>query len=174
MQAPHNALPGYLEAAALQRSRPPDADLAEALALIARTTSSGERVVFPKPSWPAAVLPQDGAWYAKLRRMAVDESCALLYEYTDFVIAKARSDIGNGEVRYWDSWLKTLEEMGQRVAESPDQGVTEASAGINIQLRALDVRCELRTGQSDEALVERRLKLREALAQLREFERAPR
>jgi len=174
-QLPKNALPGYLEAAALQWEPPVSEDLADSLALVARTNSSGEEVVFPRPSWPGSILPQDGAWYAKLRREAVDECCAPLYRYADFVIARAREDIGRDQVQYWDSWLKTLQEMGERLMSSPDLGSIQAIAGIQVQLDALDQRtriCEMKTGVPKAELIERVVQLRTALKRLNAFERA--
>jgi tetratricopeptide (TPR) repeat protein len=172
---PKNGLPGYLEAAAAQWATPNNEDLAESLALVARTNNSGETVVFPLPSWPAGILPQNGYWFAKLRREAVDESCALLYQYEDLVLARAERDFKQGQMQYWDSWLETLETMGQRVMSSPDNGSLQAIAGIQIQLRAIELRnriWELGTGSPKAELTERHWELRRGLETLNQFERS--
>lgn len=174
-QPPRNALPGYLEAAAAQWAPPVSEDLAESLALVARTNNSGDKVFFPRPSWPTGILPQDGVWYAKLRRQAVDESCAPLYRYVDFVVGRAKQDSTRGQIQYWDTWLRTIEEMGQRVMQSPDWGTIQSIAGIRIQLDALEQRrriIELNGDTPHKELIDRVAHLRAALQRLNEWERA--
>jgi len=174
-QPPRNALPGYLEAAALQWSTPGPSDLAESLALVARTNSRGDSVTFPRPSWPASVLPQDGEWYARLRRAMVDACCSPLYRYADLVFARAREDMAKGETQYWDSWLMTVQDMARRVMASPDLGSVQAIAGAQIQLEALELRIRLQEtagGAPEAGLVEQTVKLRSALERIADFERS--
>lgn len=166
-----NALPGYLEAAAAQFAIPENRDVAESLALVARTNSSGDPVLFPKPSWPSNVLPQDGAWYAQLRRDAVDESCAPLYKYTDFILQRATTDIEAGRTQYWESWLVTIQEMGARIAESPSEGSVQAMAGLLLQQHAIELRIHiLPEGETIESLLQQFSALRAAVDQINAFE----
>ena len=170
-----NALPGYLEAAALQWATPDGDDIAGSLALVARTNSGGEKVVFPRPAWAPSALPQGGAWYTKLRRQALDECCAPLYRYADFVIGRATEDITAGQVQYWDPWLRTLQEMGERLMGGPDLSAIPAIAGIQIQLSVITQRNRIReanSGAPSSALLERAVELQTALERLTAFERA--
>jgi len=172
---PKNALPGYLEAAALQWAPPAGDDLAESLSLVARTNSGGEHVTFPRPAWPTAILPLDGAWYVKLRREAIDECCAPLYRYARFVTQRASEDIAKGQIQHWDFWPKTLQEMGERLMSRADPGAVQTIAGIQIQLEALELRnriSEVETGAARGEFIERELELRKAHEELVTFERA--
>src|SRR5690554_2791077 len=48
---PNNALPRYLEAAALSLSLDDEDDFSEVLTLIVRTNNSGDPILFPEPPW---------------------------------------------------------------------------------------------------------------------------
>jgi len=172
LQPPTNALPGYLEAAALQFSDGTKKDVSESLALVARTNSSSDAVLFPQPLW-AENLPRRGMWFSKLRRHITDECCAPLYKYSDWLVNQARHRITLRQVQYWDSWLETLQEMGERLAVTGDPGSVQMTAGVHIQLAALEQRLALPAAEgrtADPELVERQRKLTSSLALLNQFE----
>ncbi len=176
-----NALPKYLEAAAVafaDRSRPPNErgadknNLTESLALVAKANTGDEPIVFPEPLW-SDELPARGVWYAKLRRHIADECCGPLYKYVDLVLSEAKHEINLRNVQYWDSWLATIEIMGQRLIAGTDPGTVQATAGVRIQLDVLaqrDAVARVESPAAGAAFAERRRKLTEALARLNEFE----
>lgn len=71
---PRNALPNYLEAAALAAGLKPGADLSESMALVARANNSAAPLLFPVPQWHAT-LPRAGEYYAN-RQHNLPVSCA--------------------------------------------------------------------------------------------------
>jgi tetratricopeptide (TPR) repeat protein len=181
-----NALPKYLGAAseALKQDSGGDGNdeekkrqlLTESLALVAKANTGDDPVDFPDPLW-SEELPAKGFWYGKLRRQIADECCAPLYKYTDLLFAEARRDIAMRKTQYWDSWLSTIEEMGQRLAAAVDDGAIQMTAGVRIQLDALSLRETVaRTGpdKAPDAVLnefkERKRKLTEALSQIDSFE----
>ena len=171
-----NALPKYLEAAALAFTDPAQGDLTASLALVARANTGDVPVEFPAPLW-SSELPARGVWYDKLRRGIADECCAPLYKYADLVLSQAKHQIALRRVQYWDSWLSTLETMGQRLCTGKQTGAIQATAGIRFQLRALEQReaiARIESGGTEtetiSALAARRQELAEALAKLDEFE----
>lgn len=174
---PKNALPRYLEAAALAAGATTDEDLIEAIALVARTNNSGDPVIFPQPLWHSS-LPARGAWYARARREIVDRCCAPLYRFRSQVVGKAKSDVDAGQVRDWVSWLKAIEVMGQRLVGNTDSdgvnmGSSQAMSGIQIQLDAIGIIAriqEIVDGKPDSVLLEKKIKLENALGLLKQFE----
>lgn len=178
-----NALPVYLEAAALPWLEPGEHDLRNSLALIAIANSSGRVVIMPRPLW-SGDLPQRGPWYGYLRRRLVRECCEPILAYTDFVQKRAEHDIEEGRLQYWDSWLEKVQGMGARITEGagPSEatpgyfaGTQQASAGIAIELAALQLRERIQKqemGSADESLIERRLNLQTAAKRIAEFENA--
>jgi tetratricopeptide (TPR) repeat protein len=134
-----NALPKYLEAAAMAFSEPANGNLTASLALLAKANTGDNPVEFPMPLW-SGELPARGVWYNKLRRRVADECCAPLYKYAELVLSQAKHQIGLRRVQYWDSWLSTLETMGQRLAVGNQIGAIQATAGIRIQLGAIEQR----------------------------------
>lgn len=172
LQPPPNALPGYLEAAALAMAQPPDKDLSEPLALVAKTNSSGKDVAIPEPLW-ARGMPTGGLWHMQLQRQIADECCAPLYKFIEIVTAQAKRRIAVKEVRDWDTWLVTIQDMGQRLMAKPSLSILQTIAGIRIQIAALDLRIAISEGERgapDSALVERRTRLSSAMALLTGFE----
>jgi hypothetical protein len=172
LQFPQNALPRYLEAAALPWCGLLDADLSDSLALIAQTNGAADKVLFPQPWW-SPDLPQRGVWYSRLRRQIVDECCAPLYRYADLVVSRAKRSVTLQQVQSWDSWLQTLQAMGARLAAAEAPGSLQATAGIRIQLAALDQRqavIALEQGAPDPQLAARKTALESGLALLNEFE----
>jgi len=170
---PQNALGRYLEAAALAWMDPDNADLGESLALVAKTNSGRDAVVYPEPLWAPTALPQQGAWYSKLRRGIVAECCAPLYKYGDLVIGRARNQIALRKTQYWDQWLGTIERMGDHLARTKVPGAVQATVGLRIRLAALEQRhaiSELDDATPGPALEGSRAKLEAALDTLGEFE----
>ncbi len=170
--APQNALPLYLEAAATPWLENGGEDrLTESLALVAKANGGGHPVVFPQPSWPED-LPRTGWWYAELRKQAIRESCELLIQYTMRVTADARRALESGQVHNWDTWLKTLETKGMRIASAPQGGVAAARCGLLIQESAIHHR--RRIAEADErdveALNQKLANIEEARAELAAFE----
>ncbi len=174
---PKNALPRYLEAAALAATDTTREELSEAMALIARTNSSEAPVLFPQPLWHPT-LPKGGMWYVKLQRDFIQQCCAPLYQLSTLIVGKAKADIDKGIVHEWDSWLEKLQIMGERLlgdieTEEAHLGATQAFAGIRFQLDALQQRrriSERMFGSVNPALIERTVKLEAALKQLNDFE----
>lgn len=174
---PKNALPRYLEAAALAAGSSKNEDLSEAIALVARTNNSGDPVIFPQPLWHSS-LPQRGAWYARTRREIVDRCCAPLYRFRSQVVNSAKAEIDSGQVRDWASWLGAFQVMGERLvgnasSEGTNLGAPQAIAGVQIQLdavRLLNRVRELVDGSPDSTLIARSVKLEDALQKLKDFE----
>ncbi len=180
--APDNVLPLYLEAASLPWIEEGDDDPRRSLAMVAKANSSGQTIMMPRPLW-FSDLPQDGYWYAELRRSLIQRVCHPIRLYGDYVNRKARESITAGRVQYWDSWLEHIEGMGQRLLEDSvgheETGHSMAGAalqalhGVEVQLDALRLREVIRESEGlepDESLAERRRYLEEARAHLREFE----
>ena len=182
LQDPGNALPAYLEAAAMYFAELGSAqkdDPSSSLALIAKTNSSGEMVTFPAPLW-AQTLPMHGYWYARLRRESVTECCAPLYQFCDAIIQHAQIEIKQKELRSWDNWLATIGEMGKRLSIGKTNGETQllggarqSTAGIQFQIAAIKERLaisEVRHGQRDADLSTLLVKLEKALEEINAFE----
>ncbi|NIA13055.1 MAG: hypothetical protein GWP08_03160 [Nitrospiraceae bacterium] len=172
VQPPKNALPYYLQAAALAMDHPGEAGLADSLALVAKTNEAGDPVLFPEPLW-SGDLPKGGVRHNNLRREIVIEACAPLFRYADVVVGRAKSQIVLKQVQYLDSWLAILQTLGERLAASRDEGSLQMLYGIDIQLMAIEQRqaiCEAEQGTVPAALVERRTRLKSALAMLKDFE----
>jgi len=172
IQTADNALPRYLQAAALAALNPEEEGLGEALALVAKTNSGGKPVVFPQPLW-ADALPTGGLRHTDRARRIVDECCEPLYTLAETVTGQARSHIALKQVQYWDSWLETLGEMGASLANARPHGALTAMAGVRIQRDAIQQReaiSALGAAAPDPRLVERRADLRNAAYQLAQFE----
>jgi len=171
LQPGKNSLPRYLEAAALAHLVSGESDLSESLTLVAKTDSTDWEVSLPQPVWSAA-LPSRGYWYEKLRRQIADECCTPLYRFSDLLIAKAKKQIALRQPQYWDSWLENLQTMGERVAFTGDPSAVKTTAGIQIQLAALEQREAIATleGKPAPELVERRTKLNTAMDTINQFE----
>ena len=170
---PKNALPMYLKASIMPWTNN-GAELDESLALVARTNNSNEQIVFPVPHW-FKELPQNGEWYSQLRRQIVDESCASIYKYVQYVIEMSNKDIAQGNYQYWDSRLETLQIMGERFVTSSEKGSVQAIAGIQVQINCIEQRRrihEITKQPANSELSERLSILKLALKQLNEFESA--
>lgn len=173
-QPQQNALPLYLEAAAIAKAgkRSPQA-LSEALTKVAMANSRDAALVFPRPIWTPE-YPTEGIWYSNLSREIQDEICAPLYALSQMVTEDVSRQIAQHRLQHAETWLDEIMEMGERlVKESEPLSTTSAIAGLTIQLQALAVLEKLGSpmnGMSSEALIEQRLRLEQALNLLQGFE----
>jgi len=140
---PRNALPNYLEAAALAGGLPAGGDLSEVLAIVARANNANAPVLFPAPLWHST-LPKMGEYYAMHRRELATRVCAPLSSLKQLLTDRARHDIEAGDEGDWALWLDKLALMGKRIAKAKDENElaesTHVVTGINIQLEALKLR----------------------------------
>ncbi|MBI1318157.1 MAG: hypothetical protein GC168_04290 [Candidatus Hydrogenedens sp.] len=179
VHAPDNALPRYLEAAALVLSRPDNPDYAEAMALIERANVSGYPARFPTPLWHVSI-PASGNWYAQKQRLIIDRCCAPLYRFNAAMVAAARASADDQTRVQWETWFETMERMGQNLVGDVDTpaeslGAPQAVAGLNIQIDAIDSRLWLAdadAAEPDPALSERKGRLLAAKDKLAAFEDA--
>ncbi|MCX5769703.1 MAG: hypothetical protein NTZ09_05460, partial [Candidatus Hydrogenedentes bacterium] len=172
VQQSKNSLPKYLEAVALSFANGENGDFSESLALIAKANTGADNVGFPQPLWTPS-LPARGVWYERLRRQIQDECCAPIYKYADAVLGHAKRQVNLKQVENLDHWLETLQQMGERIAFSGEPGSIQATAGVRIQLGALEYREKigaLDTGTPPPALVDWRAKLESVLDLLNRFE----
>lgn len=179
LKTSRNALPKYLQAAAIAASSETEDDFRTALALVGRANDSAEAVHFPQPLWHET-LPKRGNWYEMLERRLADESCAPLYYLKNVVIKRAEMALDEGDYQAWEGWLLHLQQMGERLlsesardGESP--GTSPAICGLQIQKDALTLRIALRDrrgigGPSQEDLVARKNKVDAAIARVQQFE----
>ncbi len=172
---PPNALPRYLEAAAIARTGNDPDTLRRAMVAVSRTNNAGESVIFPKPFWYSG-YPNTGKQYALLSRGIFDESCAPLYQLSQRVISHVHSQILANQTQNAKTWLEQIQRMGKRLLEdSEPKGSLQAIAGLTIMQQATQLRAELEAQggrDTDDALIETRVKLDAALSLLNDFENA--
>lgn len=176
LKATRNALPEYLQAAAIAASSESEDDFRTALALLGRANDSGEPAVFPQPLWHES-LPKRGNWYEMLQRRLSDEACSPLYYLRNVVIKRAEEALEQGDFQTWDGWLLQLQQMGDRLLQAaPEDGVgvgtSPALCGLQVQKDAVLMRIALRERRGAEAsdLVVRREKIETAIARVQQFE----
>lgn len=177
LKTTRNALPKYLQAAALAASSPTEEDFRTAVALLARANDSGEQDIFPQPLWHES-LPKQGNWYESLRRRLADQCSAPLYHLKNVMLNRAREDLKRGETQGWDDWLYQLQQMGERLvgtsASDPENlGASQAIYGLQIQKDALAMRIAMAKQQGGGPAADleaRQLKLEEAMTQIQRFE----
>lgn len=174
VQDPNNALPRYLEAAALAVSDQQQSDLSEALAIVARTNVSKATVRFPRPLWHPS-LPRRGDLYQGKQQIIVDRACAPIYRFKNLIEARVRAQ-GAEHAYQWDDWLETVQVMGERLLIAPEETgsvhLSQAVTGIQLQLDMLGLRVWLAetTGRAVPPNAEARAALlREALNRLGAF-----
>ena len=179
LKSSRNALPKYLQAAAIAASSETEDDFRTALALLSRANDSGEAVLFPQPLWHET-LPKRGNWYEMLKRRLADESCAPLYYLRNTVIKRATAALDEGDFQTWDGWLLQLQKLGERLvgersSDGTSPGTSPAICGLQIQKDALAMRIALRDrrgggGVPREELAERAALVDAAIARVLEFE----
>ena len=179
IQPPKNALPRYLEAAALAEGTAADGDMSETVEILARANNSGDPLVFPKPFWHPS-LPRRGAWHAKRSREIVDRCCAPLYRLKSILVGRQTADMKANRFGDWDSWLESMQVMGEKLvggagSDAADLGVSQAMAGVQMQIDAVNQRKRIRealSGSPSEALIKRGWELNAARTMLSDFEEA--
>lgn len=157
LHPPRNALPRYLEAAALHASLGPEDDLGEVMALLVRTNSAGDPVLFPAPLWHAT-LPERGAWYADRERELAARCLAPLRRMTGGILSRAERDIAGNDFRDWDAWLREIAATGAMIAGNPKAAesllrVDRAQEGLRVQAEALKLRRRIAEALGDTAAV---------------------
>ncbi|NLV45556.1 MAG: hypothetical protein GXY07_13785 [Candidatus Hydrogenedentes bacterium] len=173
---PRNALPRYLEAAALAATLEPEADLSDLVALLTRANSSGDPVLFPDPLWHVS-LPKRGARYNKLRRDTAERMATPLLHCCNLITGRARQSLERGELMDWDNWLEKVQYMGMRLMggredDSPPTMI-QMNTALQIQHQALVLRGEwskLSGGVLDPEINNAILRVNEALAGIAAFE----
>jgi tetratricopeptide (TPR) repeat protein len=179
LKSSRNALPKYLQAAAIAASSETEDDFRTALALVSRANDSGESVLFPQPLWHET-LPKRGNWYEMLKRQLADDACAPLYHLRNAVIKRATTALDEGDFQTWDGWLLQLQKMGERLvgeqsSDGTSPGTSPAICGLQIQKDALAMRITLRDrrgggGVPREELAERAAVVNTAIARVLAFE----
>lgn len=158
-----NALPSYLEAAAIAASDDRRESLEQALALVARVNGSGNAVQFPKPLW-IQDLPRRGNVHAHLQRRVIEECLAPLLDLTLRVRERVEEDLLEGRGLAWATGLNALEEMGRRLALGAPPGGLQAIRGASIQLEAIRLQerlAQLDSGRANQEILSRRLRIEE-------------
>ena len=176
---PNNALPRYLEAAALAHSLEDDADFSEVLTLIVRTNNSGDPILFPEPPWHQS-LPKYGYWYMKRQREIIDQCLAPLYRMKSRLVARAQTQIDSGQLQDWSSWLGSVENMAARLigvgaAEDSMHSSATAQFGLSLKQDILALQTQIlelqpRYVARERNIEERRQKLEAAQARIYTFE----
>jgi tetratricopeptide (TPR) repeat protein len=173
---PRNVLPRYLEAAALAAGMSPEDDLSDVIALLTRTNTSEDPVLFPEPLWHES-MPTRGQRYLEQRREIAGRIVAPLNALTAMLCQRARESIEKGELRDWDNWLNAVVVMGDRLmgnasADSPAT-IPQLTAALGIQYNALSVRAAISAangGVVADDLNDRLLRLNDALKGLHDFD----
>ncbi len=175
-QPPGNSLPRYLEAAAAARADRSPKGLREAIVLLSRANNTRDPLSFPKPIWFSG-YPQSGKQYAFLSREIYAESTAPLYTLVQQVFRAIESDPELRNSRDVKTWLDQIVTMGGRlVTDAEPVGTLQAIAGVSFQLQALALLEKTRAAAGEEPaealkpMIERQVKLRQALDQINEFE----
>ncbi len=154
-----NALPVYLEAAAIAMGKGNENAVDSAIELVARANGGNRPSTLPRPQW-SSVLPADGMWYAELTRKAAEECLAPLYRFSFEIARRAKQDTAPHRFYYWNNVLASMEGMGRhlafsalfreggdvpgRVTERPVSGaMLQLIAGLSIQRDALGALAEL-------------------------------
>jgi tetratricopeptide (TPR) repeat protein len=175
-QPPGNSLPRYLEAAAAARADRSAKGPRGAIVLLSRANNTRDPLSFPKPIWFSG-YPQTGTQYAFLSREIFAESTAPLYTLVHQVLRAVENDPEPRHSQDAKTWLDQIVTMGERlVTDAEPVGTLQAIAGVSFQMQALALLEKTRTAAGDETadalkpIIERQVKLRQALDRLNEFE----
>ncbi len=172
-----NALPDYLQAAAIAASSSSEEDFRTAVALIARTNDSKEAIVFPKPLWHDS-LPRRGYWYYDLQ-FEMEKLCAApLYTLKNIVAKRVQTELREGTGQGVESWIYPLQMLGERLVGQPGEvagsfTTSRVLAGLNIQEVAVQLRQQVleRNGANpNDQLASRAAALRDAVSLVVQFE----
>lgn len=170
LMAKTNALPLYLEAAAIAATAQSNDDFGRAIAAIANANAAAAEFALPRVLWFQG-LPRESKAYADLRRRIADECCAPLYRLTEILAERVEKVAAEQGPEQTEVWLASLEQMGQRILTANDPPAPLAIAGLHVRNEVLRKRIELagKTGGApDEALIHRRIKVETALGAVRE------
>lgn len=173
---PGNALPRYLEAAALTATLEADANLSDLVALLTRANISADPVIFPEPLWHAS-LPKRGERYGRLQQEIAERMSLPLLQCCNFITSRAQQSIEQGELSDWDGWLEKVQVMGARLmGYRPGDSrptVAQMKTALQIQHQALVLRGEwsrLSGGVMDPEINNALLLVNEALVAIDKFE----
>lgn len=173
---PRNALPRYLEAAALAAGMTATDDLSDLVALLTRANASGDPVLFPEPLWHES-LPTGGRRHTELRRAIAQRITTPLLACANMIFARATERIAEGGHLEWDNWLANVQTMGARLmgAQEYDSQPTmlQIIAALEIQLEAARLRSVIAELSSGEASANENTisRIESALIEAVEFER---
>ncbi len=171
---PENALPAYLEAAAIARLHDTGTPFEDAMAVVARANSGGDKIILPRPIWFPGVLPQDGRQYSSLGRMIADEICGPLHHFSDQAMREVRRISRLQQTQNVETWLTHIQRMGERLASATEtQSTITAMAGLRIQLAAMNGFIELSPNLDEHrkaGLIEKRTRLEQAAKVIITFE----
>lgn len=175
---PHNALPRYLEAAALAATLEPDDEMNDLMALLTRANISGDPMLFPEPLWHFS-LPRRGNRYDTIRRSIAGCMTEPLRKCADIVCRRAGEHIAREVLGDWDNRLEKVQVMGARMmgAKKGDSTPTmvQMKAALEIQQQALALRGEwskIAGGVVDPEINSAMLRINEARAAIETFEDA--
>ena len=167
-----NALPGYLQAAAIAQRRGDPATMNNAMKVVAKANGQGD-IVFPKPLWFPA-YPQTGMHYAQLQREIIDETCAPLYTLTAHATKAIEDKINRGLYDDARNWLGYLQQLADRLLrQSQPQGTIQAAEGIRIKIECNELLKKIELAQEgavSEATIGAQIKLNQIRDQLIEYE----
>ena len=174
--SPENALPHYLQIAAMVATLEDDADLSEVFGMLTQVNIADTTIQFPEPLWHPS-LPKSGQWYNNLQERINDLCLEPLYRMHKKLTELATEDIKNGDYEEWDNRLRIINSMGERLIQFNDSEVeipslSRASAGIKFQLDAITAQRLLKEKRGEEVatpLIERQLLLQQASLSIGEF-----
>jgi tetratricopeptide (TPR) repeat protein len=177
LKSDDNALPDYLQAAAIAASSSSEEDFRTAVALVARTNDGHRDLVFPQPLWHES-LPRYGYWYARMQRDLTDLCCAPLYSLKNTIVRRVHTELAEDSTQGVDTWLYQLRNLGQKLVGKRDSdasqfGTSSLIAGLKFQSDAVELRQLLgeREGREpEEKLDSRATLLQEATSRVVAFE----
>ena len=168
-----NALPSYLQAAAIAAHGSSRSSINDAMTIITKTNNRGKGLAFPKPFWFSG-YPQTGVQYANLNRNIMLETRAPLKHLVNRIYREIASQINADQTNSIQLWIDHLSKMGSYiVTSSSSTGILHAIAGYEIMHMAalLNEKLEEKsTGTVSEKTLERRLRLEQIINTLDNFE----
>lgn len=135
---PSNALPRYLEAAALAQLLKDEEDSNDLMFLLTRVNLSEDPLVIPKPLWHND-LPQGGTRYLQLQWAIVERISMPLLQCADFICSRVNKCLEKGVLNNCVSALDEVEIMGQRLIgfrpEDSPPILNQLETALKIQLK---------------------------------------
>lgn len=177
IEPPDNALPHYLETAAMLAAAPEIESLAAPLDVLNDAKPQTYPILFPAPMWHPS-WPRDSAWYWDKQRHIVDRCLAPIFAMLKFTTPRlgAASD-PNGE-QIAREWLSEVRAMGVGLVgntATPDEqlGLGRAIAGMGFERQALLLAEEtdsLQAPLDSSTATERIAKLDAGITRLQQFD----